>query len=123
MQAVGDLAGQLHRLGAAHRTDLQRQVFLHGPGCRRHAGVAVEVTLEVDRALVEDRPHHLVRLAQAGDRTRPTPLDAVLLEHRDVADAEHDLGAPAAQLVERGRQLSDVGRLPHVDRSHARARA
>jgi hypothetical protein len=95
-------------------------VLLHGPGCGGHAGVAVEVTLEVDRAIVEDCSHHLVRLPQAGDRTVPTPLDAVLLEHRDIADAEDDLGAPAAQLVERRCELSDVGRLPHVDGRHAR---
>ena len=121
MQSVGDLAGQLHRLGATHRAHLQRQVFLHRTGCRRHPGVAVEVALEVDRALVEDRSHHLMRLAQPGDRTSSTPLDAVLLEHRDVADPEHDLGAPAAQLIERGSELSDIGRLPHVDRRHAGA--
>ena len=96
MQAIGNLTGQLHRLWATHGAYLQRQVFLHWAGCRRHAGVAVEVALEVDRALVEDRSHHLVRLAQAGDRTGSTPLDAVLLEHRDIADAEDDLGAPAA---------------------------
>ncbi|MEA2495403.1 MAG: hypothetical protein QOJ29_3314 [Thermoleophilaceae bacterium] len=120
MQAVGDLARQLHRLGAAHRADLQRQVFLDWTGCRRHAGVAVEVALEVDRALVENRPHHLVSLAKPGDRPGSTPLDAVLLEHRDVADAEDDLGTPAAQLVECRCELSDVGRLPHIDRRHAR---
>jgi hypothetical protein len=42
-----------------------------------------------------------------------------LLEHRDVADPEHDLGATVAQLVERGCELSHVGRLAHVDRRDA----
>jgi hypothetical protein len=61
----------------------------------------------------------VVGLAQASDRSGPAPLDAVLLEHRDVADPEHDLGPAVAQLVERGRELSHVGRLPHVDRRDA----
>ena len=58
--------------------------------------------------------------AQASDR-RYRAIDAVLLEHRGVADPEHDLGPPFAQLVERGCELSDVGRLPHVDRRDAGA--
>jgi hypothetical protein len=66
VQAVGDLAGQLHRPRTTHRADLERKVFLHGTRCRGHAGVAVEVALEVDRGVVEDGSHHLVRLAQAG---------------------------------------------------------
>ncbi len=121
MQAVGDLAGQLHRLGAPHRADLQRQVLLHRPGRGRDSGVVVEIPLEVDRTLVEEHAHDVVGLAQASDRSRPAPLDAVLLEHRDVADPEHDLGPTVAQLVERGCELSDVGRLPHVDRRDAGA--
>ena len=123
MQPVGDLAGQLHRLGATHRADLQWQVLLDGPGRGRDSGVAVEVALEVDRALVEEGAHDVVGLAQASDRSCPAPLDAVLLEHRDVADPEHDLGPAVAELVERGCELSDVGRLPHVDRRDAGAEA
>ena len=96
-------------------------MFLHGTGRRRDARVAVEIPVEVDRALVEDGSHHLVGLPQTGDRAGSSPLDAVLLEHRDVADAEHDLGAPPTEFVERGGELGNVGRLPHVDRRDAGA--
>ena len=63
----------------------------------------------------------MVGLAQTSDRPCPAPLDTVLLEHRDVADSEHDLGPTIAQLVERRCKLSHVGRLPHVDRRDAGA--
>jgi hypothetical protein len=111
VQAVGDLASELHRLGTPHRADLQRQVLLDGTGRRGDALVTVEIAREVDRALVEDGAHHLMRLPQPTDRARSAPLDAVLLEHRDVADPEHDLRAAAAELVQRGSQLGDVGGL------------
>lgn len=61
-------------------------MLLHGPGRSRDSGVAVEIALEVDRTLVEEGALDLVGLAQADDRSCPAPLDAVLLEHRDVAD-------------------------------------
>src|SRR5436305_894421 len=46
-------------------------------------------------------------------------LDGVLLEQRDISDAKDDLCASAAQLVQRGGKLSDVGRLAHEDRRNA----
>ena len=58
-------------------------------------------------------------LAQARDRAGPAPSDAVLLEHGEVADAQDHLGAAAAQLIERGSKLSDIGRIAHVDRGDA----
>jgi len=59
----------------------------------------------------------------ASNRPRPAPLDAVLPEHCDVADPENDLGPTVAQLIERGRELRDVGRLAHIDRRDAGAEA
>ncbi len=53
--------------------------------------------------------------AQPRDRAGPVPLDPVLLEHREIPDTQDDLGAAAAQLVERGGKLSDMGRIAHVN--------
>ena len=43
----------------------------------------------------------MVRLAQTLDLPARLPVDVVLVEHRDVADREDDVGAAARQLVER----------------------
>jgi hypothetical protein len=93
MQTIGDLAGQLHGLGTSHSADLQRKLFLNRTSCRGDTGLAVELAPEVDRPPVEEGAHHAVRFTQARDWARSTPLDDVLLEHRDVADPKDDLGA------------------------------
>ena len=121
VHAVGDLPRKLHRLGTAHGADLQRQVLLDRPGCGADAGIGVEVAGEVDRALVENRAHDLVCLAQVGNRTCALPLHPILLQHCDVADPEDDLGPPIAELVEGRGQLRDVGRVAHVDGRDARS--
>jgi len=105
VQAICHLAGELHRSRAAHRPDLHGDPLLHRPSRRPHASIAEEVTLEVDRPLVEQRTDDLVRFAQPPDRASPAPFDPELLEHRDVADAQDHLGPTAAELVQRGRQL------------------
>jgi len=48
------------------------------------------------------------------------PLDPVLLERGEIPHTQDDLGAAAAQLVERGGKLSDMGRIAHVDRGGTR---
>jgi len=123
VQAICHLAGELHRSRAAHRPDLHGDPLLHRPSRRRHASIAEEVTLEVDRPLVEQRTDDLVRFAQPPDRASPAPFDPELLEHRDVADAQDHLGPTAAELVQRGRQLRNVARVTREDRSDARTEA
>jgi hypothetical protein len=60
-----------------------------------------------------------VGFAQACHRSGAPPLHAVLLEHCDVADAEDDLRTTPAHLIQRRRELRDVGRIAHVDRRDA----
>src|SRR5215207_9824537 len=115
MQPVGDLARELHRLGATHRSELERNALLHGPRSGRHARVTEEVSVEVDRALVEQFTDDATRLAQPRDRASAAPLDPVLLEHREIADPHDDLDPAAAELVQRGGKLSDIRGITQVD--------
>src|SRR6266508_904694 len=102
MDAVGDLAGEPERAGPFHRPDLERQRLLYRPRGCEEPRVPVELTLEVDAPVGQEPAHDLMRFAEAGERPGALPLDSVLVEHREVADGEDDLGAAARELVERG---------------------
>ena len=115
VDAVGELACELHGFRSAHRAHLQRDALLHRPRCSGDTRVAEEVALEVDRALVEQGADHVDGFAQACDRARPAPLDPVLLERGEVADPQDHLGSAAAQLIERAGKLGDIGRIAQVD--------
>jgi len=93
VDAVGDLAREAERAGPLHRTDLERQALLHRPRGREESRVPVELALELDPSVSEEPAHDLVRLPEAGERPGALPADAVLLEHREVADGEDNLGA------------------------------
>ena len=120
MEAIGDLACQLHRLRPAHRTEHQRHVLLHRPRRSADARIPEEVALKVDRALVEQRADHAMGFAQPADRAAAVPLDPVLLEHGEIAQTQDDLRAAAAQLVKRGGKLSDMGRITQIHRRDTR---
>ena len=115
VDAVGDLAGELHRLGAAHGADVERQAVLHGPREGEEPGVLVELAVVGDHALVEEGAHDLVRLLDARERLDRLPVDAVLREHAEVAAGDDALRAAAGQLVEGGERLADERRLAEVD--------
>lgn len=89
----------------APSTDAQeRQRLLNRPRGSKESRVPVELTLEVDAPVGQEPAHDLMRFAETGERPSALPLDSVLLEHREVADGEHDLSAPARKLIE-GRGL------------------
>jgi hypothetical protein len=95
-------------------------VLLHRPRGGAAAGVTEEVSLEVDRALVEQRANHAMSFAQPPDRAAAVPLDPVLLEYGEIPHTQDDLGAAAAQLVKRRGKLSDMGRVAQVHRVDTR---
>ena len=104
MNPIGDLAGEPKRARSCHRPDLEWQRLLNRPrGCEQ-SRVPVELTQKVNAAIGQERAHHLVRFAKTGKRPGALPLDAVLIEQRQVADGENDLGATARKLIE-GRGL------------------
>ena len=123
MDAVGDLAGDLERPGAAHGAEQQWQPFLNRAGEREQPGVFEELAVEVDGSLVEEGPDHLVRLDRPGQRLGPRPVDVVLREQTEVAAGDDALGAPAGELVERGHRLRDERRLAEHDTGQTRAEA
>jgi hypothetical protein len=95
VDAVGGLAGQAERPGACHRTQFERQAWLYRPRSCEETRITVKLALEVDAALSEEHAHDLVRFTETRERPGALPADAVLLEHREVADGEDDLGATA----------------------------
>jgi hypothetical protein len=64
MQPVSDLTGELHRLGAGHRSELERNALLHGPRSGRHTRVTEKLSVKVDRTLIEQLADHAIRLTQ-----------------------------------------------------------
>src|SRR6185436_16665928 len=108
---------------APHRSDQERQVRLDGAREREETAVPVELPLEVDRALVEERAHDMVRLLDARERLDVRPLDPVLREEAEVADREDAFGPPARQLIECRQGLADECRLTQADGREARAEA
>ena len=123
MQAVGDLARGLERARALHPAHLQRDPLLHRARGGEQARVLEEVALEVDLAVVEERAHHVHRLAQARERPALRPVEVVLLHHHEVAGRDDRLGAAAGQLVERRELLADQRRLAQEHVGHVRAEA
>ena len=111
VHAVGELSGELERLRSAHRADHDRHPLLHRARRREHAGAGVELALVLEHAFVEERAHHVVRLAQPGERAARSVLEVVLLEHREVADRVDQLGTPAGQLIEGRHRLDDHRRV------------
>ncbi len=71
----------------------------------------VEVAVEGDRAVVQERADDLHPLDGARQRLHLLPVDAVLRQQPEVATGQDDLGPPAGELVERGGGLGDEGRL------------
>ena len=123
VQTIGNLAGDLERPGALHPAHLQRDPLLHRARGGEQAGVVEEVALEVDLAVVEERPHHVHRLAQARQRPAARPVEVVLLEHHEVACRDDRLGAPARELVECRELLADQRRLAQEHVRDVRAEA
>src|SRR6266508_2748894 len=100
MDAICDLAGEPERAGPFHRADLERQRLLYRPRSCEEPRVPVELPVEVDAPVGQEPAHDLVSLAETVKRSGARPVDAVLIEHRDVADREDDLGATARKLIE-----------------------
>src|SRR5581483_12361465 len=91
VHALRELAGELEGLRTAHRADLDRHSLLDRPRGGEQAAVAVELAVEVDRALVEERPQHVMGLAEPGERARGAVSGPVLLEHPEVPDRVAEL--------------------------------
>ena len=121
VDAVGDLAGELEGLRAAHRPDHERETLLHRPGEGEEPAVLVELAVEGDRAVVEERAHDVVRLLDPGERLDLRPVDAVLGEQPEVADREDAFRATARELVQGRKRLAEQRRLTEPDPRQARA--
>src|ERR1700735_2994855 len=97
-------------------------MLLYRSGHAADARIGIEVTIEVDRAFVENGPHDVMSFAKSSDRPVRAPFHAVLFEHRDIAESEDDLCATATQFVEGCRQLGDVAWIAHQNWRYARAK-
>ena len=86
-------------------------------GEREETAVAVELPLEVDRALVEERAHDMVRLLHARERLDVRPLDPVLREEAEVADREDASARPPVSSSSVAERLTDECRLAQADRA------
>ena len=82
-----------------------------------------EVALEVDLAVVEERPHHVHRLTQARERPALCPVEVVLVHHHEIAGRDNRLRATAAQFVERRELLTDQRRFAQEHVSDVGAKA
>jgi hypothetical protein len=121
--AVRQLPGRLEGLRPAHRAELQRQPLLHGAGEREQAVVGEELAVVRDRALVEERAHHVQGFLDAGEGPGAGPVDAVLGEQAEVSAGQDAFGAAAGEFVEGGERLGDQGRLAQRHGGDARADA
>lgn len=120
MTAVGELGRGLERPWPPHRAHHDRHPLLDRAGEGEQAVVLVELTVEGDRALVEEGADDLDALDHPGQRFRGGPVDLVLTQQPEVAAAQHDLGAAAGEFVEGGGRLGDERRLPQHDAREAR---
>ena len=123
VQAVRDPARDAKRARPLHGAHLQRERLLNRSRRGEEPRVPVVVALEVDGPVRQEAAHHLVRLAETGERLGSLPLDPVLRQEREVADREHDLGAAAGELVERCSLLRDQRRVPEDDAADLGAEA
>ena len=123
VQAVRDPARDAERAGPLHGAHLQRERPLNRSRRGEEPRVPVVVALEVDAPVRQEAAHHLVRLAETGERLGSLPLDPVLRQEREVADREHDLGAAPGELVERRSLLCDQRRVLEDDAADLGAEA
>ena len=115
VDAVEQLPGDLERARTAHGAQHDRKVLLDRSGEGPEPGVLEVLAIVADGAGVEQRSHDLAGLDDPRQRLHPGRVDAVLGEHRDVAEADHDLGTAVGQLVEGRRHLRDMGRVAEDD--------
>jgi hypothetical protein len=118
VQPVGDLAGDLERPRPLHAAHQQGDALLDRPRGGEQPRVPEEVALEVDLAVVEERAHHMHRLAQARQRPALGPVHVVLVHHHEVARRHDRLGPAAAELVEGRELLADQRRLAQEHVGH-----
>ena len=124
MKAVGDLARELHRRGPPMAPIISGTRSCTGRAAVRDARVAEEVSLEVDRALVEqacESRHELHAAApSAGVPRHSIPYWSSMARFPIPRTTS---ARPSTQLVESGGELSHVRRIAHVERGDARTEA
>ena len=111
VEPVGDLTGELHRPGTAIAP-----VFSGRCSWTGHAvvdpPVAVEVTLEVDGALVEEGAHHVVGITQPGDRSRAFPSMPYCSSIAILPIPKTTSARPPLSWSRVAAELGDAGRVP-----------
>ena len=124
VDAVGQPSRDPEGARALHGAHLDRDLLLHGPREGVEPVVREEVAVVRDGAVLQERAHDVDRLDQARHRLAVGPVvDAVLVQQPEVARGDDDLRPAVGELVERGHDLADVGRLPQEDVRDVRAEA